>query len=504
MPEKDNQVDALKTDFLNFRSPEYGERFIHERIDPLLADETYQKGWEELSFEEANGYPDQGLLQTEYDHLDNLGVKRLPPEIIRKTLELRLYFLHMFNHPYRIQNLDLAESASFAVPPEIGGKAFEKAVEEGTSLSIGDLGATVVGSDHERQSRTERYAEGPFVKLGKHARTVFVGSDSPDVWNSSEAIATMAASLSLATISRNGIMANVKRQADLAEKTFKKLSEMRDFILDGRSDKDKVYAYWRNNVGAVLEPNFEKAAFRLEALYKKGVRTFSVYSPEPGSEIVATTNKLRNAFGNEIEIIAGRVVDIEQAKRLEEVGADAIVVGIGGGGRCITGVRSGSVVDWPMLIWNLRGKIGIPVIADGGASDHVAETLLLGASGIQTSRVVAGGTIESPGGFLYYVNKEGIPFKPYGGEASARTKILEGKMLPLGIPSFVEGKTSEARISYIEHALPTLTDNLHNKTEEAILAMVFRNAKNLHALHSINPSPLRRVSQQDILQRQTH
>lgn len=504
MSEKETSINALKEDFLNLRSPEYGEKFIREKIDPLIKDETYLKTWQEFSVEAENVYPDQGLLQTEYDHLDVLGTKKLSPETILKTLELRLYFLYMFNHPYRIQYLDMAEKYPFIPPQEVNCPAIEKAAEEGLSLSIGDLGATVVGTKNERQSRTERYAEGPFVKLGKHARTIFTGSDSPDVWNSSESIATMAASLSLATISRNGLMVDVKRQADLAEKTFNKLKEMRDFILDGRSDKDKVYQYWCNNVGAVLESNFDKAVFRLIALYKKGVRTFKIYSPEPGSEIVTTTEKLRKIFGDEIEIIAGQVVDVEQAKRLEACGANAIVVGIGGGGRCITGIRSGSVVDWPMLIWNLRGKIGIPVIADGGASDHIAETLLLGASGIQTSRVVAGGTIESPGGFLYYVNQDGTYFKPYGGEASARTKLLEGKMLPLGIPSFVEGKTSEARISYIEHALPTLTDNLHNKTEEAILAMVFRNAKDLYSLHSINPSPLRRISQQDILQRQTH
>ena len=71
---------------------------------------------------------------------------------------------------------------------------------------------------------------------------------------------------------------------------------------------------------------------------------------------------IRKKFGREIEIIAGQVVDVSQAVAAQEVGADGIVIGIGGGGRCITGVRSGSVIDWPELVWGLRGEINIPII----------------------------------------------------------------------------------------------------------------------------------------------
>ena len=140
-------------------------------------------------------------------------------------------------------------------------------------------------------------------------------------------------------------------------------------------------------------------------------------------------------------------------------------------------VRSGSAIDWPELVWKLRGEINIPIIVEGGASDHVATTLLLGASGISVSRVVAGGTIESPGGLLYCSDDSGKLFKPYGGEASARTKYLDGKLLPFTIPSFVEGETTKAELSYIKNVHPTLTYNLHVLIEDAILAMVFRGAK---------------------------
>lgn len=179
-------------------------------------------------------------------------------------------------------------------------------------------------------------------------------------------------------------------------------------------------------------------------------------------------------------------------------------MGIGGGGRCITGVRSGSVIDWPMLVWDLRGEIEIPVVVEGGASDHVAETLLLGASGIGTSRIVAGGTIESPGGLLYYADANGRLFKPYGGEASARTKYLEKKLLPFEIPSFIEGEVTKAEISYVKHVSPTLTYNLYLLTEEAILAMIFRNVSTISELQNLYPSPLRWSTGFDRLQRNTH
>jgi len=161
-------------------------------------------------------------------------------------------------------------------------------------------------------------------------------------------------------------------------------------------------------------------------------------------------------------------------------------------------------IDWPLLLYKLRGEIKIPVIVDGGASDHIATTLLLGASGINVSRAAAGGTIESPGGALYYSDSHGKLFKPYGGEASPRTKYLDGKIMPFDIPSFVEGETGQAFLNYSEHKFPSLTYNLHIMTEDAILALVFRGVDSIHSLHKINPSPLGRITSSGEYQRNTH
>jgi len=195
---------------------------------------------------------------------------------------------------------------------------------------------------------------------------------------------------------------------------------------------------------------------------------------------------------------------LKQAKELEEAGADGLYIGIGGGGRCTTSVRSGSVVGWPELLWQLRGAVNIPVIVEGGASTQIGVTLALGASGIGISRIVGGGTIESPGGLLYLVNKEGEWFKPYGGEASARTKYQDKKMLACNLPAFVEGETTKAIKSYIPHIHPTMAQNTLFLLEDLILSLVFRGVTKIEDLQALNPSPLRRITLYGFEQQNTH
>src|SRR5690606_11123258 len=144
---------------------------------------------------------------------------------------------------------------------------------------------------------------------------------------------------------------------------------------------------WKNNVMGTLEASPKKVLDRARSLYKVGIRCFRVYSPEPSSGPIECVERLRSEFGDEIEIFTGQIIDVNQARKAQAAGADGFFVGVGGGGRCITGVRSGSLVDWPELVWKLRGEIDVPIIAEGGASDHIAVTLLLGASAISVTRI---------------------------------------------------------------------------------------------------------------------
>jgi hypothetical protein len=77
-------------------------------------------------------------------------------------------------------------------------------------------------------------------------------------------------------------------------------------------------------------------------------------------------------------------------------------------------------------------------------------------------------------------------------------------MLPFGIPSFVEGETTKAEMSYVKFVYPTLTYNLHLLFEDAILALVFRGVEDLASLHRLEPSPIRRITSSGDFQRNTH
>jgi hypothetical protein len=451
-------------------------------------------------------YPSSGLIETSFDNLDSEAHRLLDinEETVGETIAMRYYFLILFNHPYRINALTEANEQEFIPPPPVECTAIKSAEEQGIALSINDLGSTITGgTKNGRMSRSLTLAARQFIKLGKQARIPFVGSESPDVWGSTIAVATMAACNALTAIPRNGALSDIQRQVDFAKEVFAELENIADIVLENRSDKQMILEMWKNNVIGTVEPSKEKALKRAEALIQAGVRGLRPYSPEPGDAIINTTKSLRERYGDEIEIIPGQIVDVDQAMAIQEF-ANAIVLGVAGGGRCITGLKSGVVVDWPHLLYHLRGKLKIATIVQGGGSDDPATTLLLGASGIGVSRMVPGGTIESPGGFLYCIDKNGNLCKPYGGEASERTKLLDGKLLPFNIASFPEGETTWAYPNYLSGALPTMTLNLYRLLESSTLAQVFKMATGIQELHAISPSPIRRITEAGRAQRKTH
>jgi len=478
--------------FATFRDTKLWEHYISTKLSPLEADTpSYLKYWYIESRENSHAYPSQGLLTTPFDFLPAHKKAMLPLEQMLKILRVRQYFLELFNHSERLLYLKQTEKEPWIAPCAVKSPALEQAILRGNALSVDDLGIAVVGSQNPRVSRKTRFLQGPFVKLGRQARSLLVGSAMPDIYGSVYALSTMAQCHSLTGVPRNGPLSDITRQQELIKQVWNALEESE--VLQGKSKIERTFllSHWHKNIMGVLEGDPVKALRRAQALYGVGVRTFRIYSPEPGMNVLRTLKKLRRHFGDEIEIFAGQVVDVEQARQLEATGADGLYIGIGGGGRCITGVRSGSVIDWPILLWQLRGAINIPVIVEGGASDHIATTLALGATGIGVSRIVGGGTIESPGGMLYCINENGKYFKPYGGEASSRTKYLDDKMLPFGIPSFVEGETRVSYMNHLPYGAPTIPFNIFSLTEDIILSLVFRGVTSLSEFQNLDPSPLR-------------
>lgn len=479
-------------DFSTFRDVKLWESYIEKKLAPVEENiSDYLKYWYIESRENIHAYPSQGMLTTPFDFLSYVQKGVISPERMVRILRVRQYFLELFNHPERLIHLKSRQRRKFIPPPKVRSKVMETVIKDEVALSISDLGIAVVGSQGNRISRTNRLLHGPFIKLGRRARSHLVGSAMPDVYGSVYAISTMAQCLCLVCVPRNGPFGKITRQVDLVKEVWNALRKSEVLIGKSATEKRFLLDYWKHNVMGVLEADRESALRRAAALYKAGVRIFRVYSPEPGKGPLLTVKGLRKRFGEEIEIFAGQVVDVSQAKQLEEAGVDGLYIGIGGGGRCTTAVRSGSVVDWPLLLWQLRGEVSIPIVVEGGASDNIAVALALGATGIGVSRIGAGGTIESPGGMLYCIDENGRYFKPYGGEASARTKYLDGKMLPFAIPSFVEGETRSADMAYFPYGASTIPFNIYSLTEDVILSFVFRGIETLGQLHRLEPSPLR-------------
>lgn len=434
------------------------------------------------------GYPDQGLVKTPHDNLDYSQVKlaQLDDRLINQTLRVWLYYLLLFNHPTRLSHLFETQQSKFSPPTKKTNNIFENAQNRGTTVSIADLSLHVGGGLKARIKRSERFLHGPFVKLGRQARSLQVGSANPEIFGSTLSIASMIQAHCLAAIPRDGFFANPLRQADLAQKVFQFLATSPILTSLPTDTAKQVWSMWRKNAMGVLEADAVKAVLRAQVLYQVGVRTFRVYSPEPSSGPVQTVTALRKLEQKEgwdpIEIFAGQVVSVKQAQKLEAVGTDGIFIGIGGGGRCITGVRSGSAIDWPQLLWQLRGQLKIPVIVEGGASNHTAQTLALGASGIGVTRAAGSGTIESPGGKLFIANHQGRRFKVYGGEASARVKYMGGREGPFDTIPYIEGESTLVYLDYGRGNLPTLVQKLFLLFGDAILAMVFQNCETVNQL----------------------
>src|SRR5258706_2673712 len=191
----------------------------------------------------------------------------------------------------------------------------ESSIQNGLALAISDLGVAVSGSNRSRVGRAERLANGPFIKLGRHARSPLVGSAMPDIYGSVSALSTMAQLHCLVGVPRNSVFHDVYRQIDLVKETFKALEESE--VLIGHPKRRWLLNQWKHNIMGVVETEPTKALFRAQALYDVGVRVFRVYSPEPGLAVLETVRTLGKKLGEDIEIFAGQMVDVAQAQAIE-------------------------------------------------------------------------------------------------------------------------------------------------------------------------------------------
>ena len=159
---------------------------------------------------------------------------------------------------------------------------------------------------------------------------------------------------------------------------------------------------------------------RAELLAAAGVDVLVVDTAHGHSKgVIEQVRRVKDAFGKQLDVVAGNVATAEATEALIEAGADAVKVGIGPGSICTTRIVAG--VGVPQLSAVLacaaaaRGH-DVPVIADGGIkySGDMAKALAAGAASVMVGSLLAG-TDESPGEVYLY---QGRSYKAYRGMGS--------------------------------------------------------------------------------------
>lgn len=125
-----------------------------------------------------------------------------------------------------------------------------------------------------------------------------------------------------------------------------------------------------------------------------------------------------------VQFIVGNVGTAEGAQFLQDLGADAIKVGIGPGAACSTREVTGFGVPQLSAIDEVAFSVSIPVMADGGIknSGDIIKALAAGASTVMVGRLLAG------------TDEAAIPGE-YFGMASKR---MNGHNAPEGVEGEVE------------------------------------------------------------------
>lgn len=162
------------------------------------------------------------------------------------------------------------------------------------------------------------------------------------------------------------------------------------------------------------------------------------------------------------KIIAGNVATQEAILDLEKWGADAVKVGIAGGGACSTKNQTGFHVPMFTCMQNCSVGTYIPIISDGGIRENgdIAKAITAGADMVMLGGALAA-CVDSPaenihepvvGGFLTEYPPK-ITHKKYFGSASYKNKGEDKHVEGFEVDIPCNGKTYEQKYKEIKESL---------------------------------------------------
>lgn len=133
-----------------------------------------------------------------------------------------------------------------------------------------------------------------------------------------------------------------------------------------------------------------------------------------------TLEKLKEHFGNSLDVVIGNVSNAESAKVLVAMGADGLKIGQGAGSICTTRRETGIGVPQISAIYECAKALrdtDVPICADGGIvyNGDIPKALAAGGHTVMMGNRLAG-TDEAPGEVTI---RNGIQVKEYRGMGSA-------------------------------------------------------------------------------------
>jgi IMP dehydrogenase len=166
---------------------------------------------------------------------------------------------------------------------------------------------------------------------------------------------------------------------------------------------------------------------RVEELHKAGCDIIILDSQNGDSDFqIEYLKQIKSKFSN-LDVIAGNVVRLSQAKHLLDAGADGLRIGMGAGSIATTQLVRAVGRAQLTAIYNcakLAKTYQVPVIADGGIKNTgcIIKALAIGASTVMMGSLLAG-VDESPGEYFY---QNGTRVKQYRANTES-VKLVDGE-----------------------------------------------------------------------------
>jgi GMP reductase len=271
------------------------------------------------------------------------------------------------------------------------------------------------------------------------------------------------------------VPANMKCCVDFD--TCQLLDSKNYFYIMHRFDHD-IFAFVRdaneasfNNVSISVGIQFkDKALINNLANHKLRVDFITIDVAHGHHSKVANQIKVIKDNLPEAIVIAGNVATPDGVEYLQDNGADAVKVGIGGGYACTTKDKTGFTYPMFTCIQECSQVARVPIIADGGVrcNGDIAKALVAGASLVMCGSIFASCS-DSPAPVVR--DESGRKYKQYYGSASIHNKK--------------NNKNVEGTMRLMETDNFTYIEKMNEVQEDLQSAISYAGGKNISALLNV-------------------